>query len=235
MHIAIIADNIADRKQAERLLDRADTTLSKSIGTLFVDSYGDQTSFLHACMKYDLFLLDFDENPALAIETAQALKERCAPGIIAICKKADAPFQYEPAIQGMFTLDKPILTAPLHKLLTDVQLLIDKKKSETELIEIRNETGTRYISKDKIIYAQCNEEEHKIHYCFTDGEFMDCVGTVEDMLRCLGDHAEFKLKTKTLLVNTDHITAETKKSIRLSNGESFEYSFLQRLALTLSR
>lgn len=54
MHIAVLADNIADRKQTERLLDRANSALASEIGTLYVDSFGDESSFLPVCMKYDL-------------------------------------------------------------------------------------------------------------------------------------------------------------------------------------
>lgn len=59
MHIAVLADNIADRKQTERLLDRANSALASEIGTLYVDSFGDESSFLPVCMKYDLFLFRY--------------------------------------------------------------------------------------------------------------------------------------------------------------------------------
>ena len=75
MHIAVLADNIADRKQTERLLDRANSALASEIGTLYVDSFGDESSFLPVCMKYDLFLLDIDHDMAHCMEIVARLQE----------------------------------------------------------------------------------------------------------------------------------------------------------------
>ena len=119
MHIAVLADNIADRKQTERLLDRANSALASEIGTLYVDSFGDESSFLPVCMKYDLFLLDIDHDMAHCMEIVARLQELSAPGMIVVCKDAAEPYRRENAIQHLYTLDKPILTAPLHKLLRD--------------------------------------------------------------------------------------------------------------------
>ena len=86
MHIAVLADNIADRKQTERLLDRANSALASEIGTLYVDSFGDESSFLPVCMKYDLFLLDIDHDMAHCMEIVARLQELSAPGMIVVCK-----------------------------------------------------------------------------------------------------------------------------------------------------
>jgi hypothetical protein len=180
-------------------------------------------------MKYDLFLLDYNGDLDKALNTTQKLKELSAPGFIAVCKDADAPFQHETAIQGLFTLDKPILPDSLHKLLADVFLLLQKRKNQVSLIELRSESTTRYVPKENIVYAQFFEEERRIHYCFADGQSFDCIGTIDELCRTLGDYSEFHFKIKNLLVNTDHIKKETKKSLELSNGEVFEYPLLHRI------
>ena len=59
MYIAVLADNIADRKQTERLLGRANDVLANETGTLYIDSYGDAQSLMRAPMKYELFFLEF--------------------------------------------------------------------------------------------------------------------------------------------------------------------------------
>lgn len=228
MHIAVVADNVADRKQAERLLDRANTALSGSIGTLFIDSFGDEESFLHACMRYDFFILDFDNDAEHSLSVAQKLKSKNAPGLIAVCKHTDAPFQYETAIQGLFTLDKPILTASLHKLLFDVHLELQKLQSQLDLVELRTDTDTHYVSRSTIIYARANEKEHRIFYHFVDGTTLESTGGFDDLKRYLGDYEEFVIRPSCTIVNKDHIKQETKKSIRLSSGETLEYSFFAR-------
>lgn len=229
MHIAIVADNVADRKQAERLLGRANSALAGSIGTLFVDSFGDETSFLHACMKYDLFILDFDNDVEHSMEVARKLKEKGAPGLVTVCKHAEAPFQHETAIQGLYTLDKPILPAPLHKLLCDIHLELEKMQSRLDLVELRTDTDTHYVSRSVILYARANEKEHRLSYHFADGNILESTGGFDDLKRYLGEYSEFVIRPDHTIVNRDHIKSENKKSIRLSNGETLEYSLLGRL------
>ena len=228
MYIAIVADNIADRKQAERLLDRANTALSPQTGTLYVSSFGDEDAFLHACMKFDLFLLDFDHNTAHSLEVAHKLREMNAPGIAVICKPDTEPFSYETAIQGVYTLDKPILTAPLHKTITDVHAEVLQRRSQKTLTELRSETGTHYIPKDDILYVTIDDNAHKLCYHLSTGENIDLIGTVLDVDKALGSYEEFKLKLKNVCFNTDHIKEENTKSILLSNGECFSYPLLHR-------
>ncbi len=164
MYIAIVADNVADRKQAERLLGRANTALAPTLGTLYISSYGDESSFLHECMKYDLFILDFDNDTAHSLKIAEQLREMNVPGIAAICKSAEEPFSYETAIAGVYTLDKPILTAPLHKLITDAHQEAEERRRAATLIELRGEKDTHYIPKDEIVYIDINDLQHTLVY-----------------------------------------------------------------------
>lgn len=229
MHIAIVADNVADRKQAERLFGRADSALAAKIGTLFVDSFGDEASFLHACMQYDMFLLDFDKDITHSLEVARKLKERNAKGLITICKHADDPFLYETAIQGLYSLDKPILTGPLHKLLCDIHLELQKQQSQLDLLELRTDTDTHYVSRSTILYARAHQKQHRIHYHFADGSMLECIGGFTDLKRTLGGFEDFVPRPDHMLVNKNHIKDESKKSIRLSSGETLEYSLFGRL------
>ena len=229
MYIAIVADNIADRKQAERLLDRANTALAPSIGTLYISSFGDEEAFLHSCMKFDLFLLDFDRDHAHSLAVAHKLREMNAPGITVICKNSEEPFSYETAIQGVYTLDKPILTAPLHKTICDAHAEVLSRRKQKTLIELRSETGTHYIPKDEIMYVTIDDNAHRLCYHLSTNEQIEMLGTLQDVDKALGSYAEFKLKLKNICFNTDHIREENAKSILLSNGECFHYPLMHRL------
>ena len=229
MYIAIVADNVADRKQAERLLGRANTALAPTLGTLYISAYGDESSFLHECMKFDLFLLDFDHDTDHSLRIVRQLQEMNAPGIAAICKDAETPFSYETAIAGVYTIDKPILTAPLHKLITDAHQEAEQRRRAANLIELRGEKDTHYIPKDDIVYIEINDLQHTLIYHLVDGTTLPMVGTVWDVDRALGMYPQFQLKTKSLAVNTDYVKEEDKKSILLTTGERFSYPLLQRL------
>ena len=80
MYIAVLADNIADRKQTERLLGRANDVLSNETGTLYIDSYGDSQSLMRAPMKYELFFLDIYETEDHGRSVIDALKSANVPG-----------------------------------------------------------------------------------------------------------------------------------------------------------
>ena len=58
MHIAICDDNIADRKQTERLLGRESDRRAKTDNVLYIDSFGKQESVLVSPMIYDMFFID---------------------------------------------------------------------------------------------------------------------------------------------------------------------------------
>ena len=65
MHIAICDDNVADRKQLERLLKRESDKRAQNSGILYVDSYGHPESLLTKSMQYDAFFIDICKTEGL--------------------------------------------------------------------------------------------------------------------------------------------------------------------------
>ena len=126
MYIAVLADNIADRKQTERLLGRANDVLANETGTLYIDSYGDAQSLMRAPMKYELFFLDIYGAEDHGRSVIDALKSANVPGKIALVLPEDIPFSYQNAIEGLLTIQKPLITTTLH------QLIKDAHKEQTE-------------------------------------------------------------------------------------------------------
>lgn len=57
MHIALCDDNVADRKQFERLTKRESDRRAARDGILYVDSFGNAEALLHNPMQYDVFML----------------------------------------------------------------------------------------------------------------------------------------------------------------------------------
>ncbi len=229
MHIAIVADNVADRKHAERLFGRANTALSDQVGTLFVDSYGDEASFLHACMKYDMFLIDFDHDIPHSLSVAQRIKELNAPGLITICKHETEPWEYEPYFSDVFLLDKPIHADRLHQLIRDISQELEQIKSRLDLFEIRTETETHYVSSATILYARFTPQPEHITYHMETGEIYECRGSLVNLQQQFADYPEFAARPGHLYVNTAHIHSESKKGIVFSTGEELKYSLMQRL------
>ena len=63
MHIAVCDDNIADRKQMERLLGRASDRRLHTTGVLYIDSYGNVEAVMRSPMLYDAFFIDMTSGP----------------------------------------------------------------------------------------------------------------------------------------------------------------------------
>ena len=53
MHLAVCDDNIADRKQMERLLGRESDRRLNTTGILYMDSFGNKEAILTTPMIYD--------------------------------------------------------------------------------------------------------------------------------------------------------------------------------------
>lgn len=221
MHIAIVTTSVADRKQTERLLKRANLALSEEIGTLYIDSYGDDASFLHACMKYDMFLLDF-EDISHSYKICDELTSLNVPGKVVLCQNENQIIDEAYQTEKNYVLQKPILTASLHALLKFIFEEVERKKQSHCLIEFRSEVGTQYVEKETILYARYFEKEHKVEVHLENGEIIIYFTPRNDLDRCLGDYPEFELRFKTFFVNKNQIASETNKSITMSNGDVLE-------------
>lgn len=215
MYIAIVADNIADRKQLERLLGRANDALCAETGTLYIDAYGDAESLMRAPMKYELFFVDItlDEDHGKAI--VEQLKAIGAPGKIAICQPEDTPFSYQDAINGLLSIPKPIAVAPLHKMIIDAHKA--HLQASVPTIEIRSETDTYYVPVDKILYAQ--SQSHLVYVHLEDGNILSMLGEIDDFYRWVSNYPEFFYVKKDTVLNQNHVLSHTKKEYQLSNGE----------------
>ena len=74
MHIAVCDDNIADRKQTERLLGRQSDRFFKETGErLYIDSYGNVPAFMNYPQMYDGLFVDMRNEEPTGFEIAKKL------------------------------------------------------------------------------------------------------------------------------------------------------------------
>lgn len=214
MYISVVADNIADRKQMERLLGRANDTLASETGTLYIDSYGDMASALKTPMRYELFFLDFTDPSNDPKEFISSLQNLGAPGRIVVCQPEGVPFSYEDTIRGIYTIRKPILVAPLH------QTIREAHKAQMEAIvptiEVRSDTETYYVPLEKILYATSKDSTVYIH--LKDRSTLSMFGTIDNFMIWVETHPEFVQIKKDTVVNTNHVLSHTKREYHLSDG-----------------
>lgn len=226
MYIAVLADNIADRKQTERLLGRANDVLANETGTLYIDSYGDAQSLMRAPMKYELFFLDIYGAEDHGRSVIDALKSANVPGKIALVLPEDIPFSYQNAIEGLLTIQKPLIATTLHQLIKDAH----KEQMQTVVpkVEIRSENETYYVPLEQIIYAQ--EINHFVYVHLDNGSTLTILGEIRDFYCWVNNHKEFVHIKKDTVLNLNHVISSSKKEYHMSNGEVItlpRFSFLK--------
>ncbi len=150
MHVAICDDNVADRRQLERLLKRESDKRSADTGIIYADAFGNTQALLANPMQYDIFYIDMCNTEGLSgsdIVTMLTEKGVHAP-IVMCCSKDD--YRTKDFPENVLFLDKPIRTDELSQSL-DHALAI--KAQAPNMIELREDKATLYVTEEEIIYA----------------------------------------------------------------------------------
>ena len=108
MHIALCDDNVADRKQFERLVKRESDRRAATDGTLFVDSFGNADSLLTNPMQYDVFYIDMCKTPNITgADVVKSLKDKGVNAPIVMCC-SNINYREQDFPENVIFLDKPI-------------------------------------------------------------------------------------------------------------------------------
>lgn len=215
MHIALCDNNIADRKQAERLLQRESDIRIHTTGILYLDSFGHSDALLKAPMQYDLFFLDITGGEEDGLMLAHRLRKEGVRAPIVLCSsKIDyAAQRNQPA--SVFHLKKPLKPEKIHSCI-DKALAIRSSLEKT--FEIRGEQETHYISADTVV--KVTPDAHLAKICFADGSELKMLGTLDDFYYLTESTGKFLFARKNMLVNLDYIIYFTSRELKLSSGQS---------------
>lgn len=154
MHIAICDDNVADRKQLERLLKRESDKRKNTTGLFYADSFGNSELLSKKHMQYDLFFIDMVMEEPDGLTFALELVRSGVHVPIVLCSSRinypDEAAKLSSCPDNLIYLEKPVKTAELSALL-DRAIALQAEKIPT--IELRSETDTYYVTEDDIVYA----------------------------------------------------------------------------------
>lgn len=215
MYIAIVADHIADRKHLERLCSRSNDTLSKEIGTLYIESYGDCSTVLTAPFKYDLFILDITAGVLQAFETATLIWESGAKTPILFCtNEMDAPLYETYLPPNSNIIQKPLQIQELKDYIRNAYQ--QKKEQHVPSIEIRSEHITHYVPIENILYAKKNG--HHVTIFLIDSTQISLLGTLLDFFKTVEDYEEFIIVKNLYVINNKHVVSHTSRMITLDTG-----------------
>lgn len=216
MHIAVCDDNVADRKQTERLMKReADKWIAEG-DTFYTDSFGNAQALLGTPMAFDAFMIDICHTEGLTAK--DVVDQLRAKGVIApmILVCSDVNYREQNFEEGTMFLDKPLQPAKIHELMLKVkEYTLDKDP----LIELRGEE-TIYVKDSDILYAEQTGYTSKI--TLSDGhQFISTtmLGNMFDELR--EEHHSFVLVSNKVLLNIDYIKDVRFHRASMIDGKKF--------------
>ncbi len=223
MHIAICDDNIAERKQTERLMKREADKLIASGDTLYMDSYGNVEALLGTPMQYDGFLVDFRNTENFSsIEVLHALRSKGVTAPVCIVyprddesywdKKSPADYPAETLFLG-----KPLRPAELHETILKLKRI---SQNTVPSIELRGERETFYVAEDEIISVR--QKGTKSLVKLTENREVligyDAYSLFEEIRH---GHECFVMPNLASMINLSYVDHIRLNFIHLTNGERF--------------
>lgn len=225
MHIAICDDNVADRKQMERLLGRASDRRMSTTGVLYIDSYGNVEAVMRSPMLYDAFFIDMTTGPVNGFLLARKLIAAGSTAPIILCSSTiDYSAIIEAAMDEIPTsqilhMNKPIKVAELDQMLDHA---IACKAATIPTIELRGEQETYYVHEDEIMYASKNAQY--AHVTLTDNRELDILSTMANLYAQLTGFTHFLPISEQVLINITFIEKISLFKLYMKDGRHFTVS-----------
>ena len=222
MHIAICDDNIADRKQTERLLGRESDRRAKTDSVLYIDSYGKQESVLAAPMVYDMFFIDMvNDLPNTASDIVKAL---LAAGVTSPIVMLNSSINYKKdpylsSVEQVYFLDKPIKVAELTDIIT---MGFETKNLKTPTIELRSDTDAIYVKEKDIMYALSSGSQYTDVY-LVDGRKIHMPSSIENFYAYLERFNSFFPANNHTIIQKEYVKKISLLHVHLKNGKKFMF------------
>ena len=223
-YIAVCDNNIADRKQLERLLEREkDKRLREDYDVLYIDSFGSEEALMATPVKYDIFFIDLTEDDTNGMETAKKLRLRGISAPIVLCGSTINYTSDVNAPEDMIYIEKPINKEQVSNL---IDVALEWVGRKTPLIEVRCQKDTRFIRYDELVRAT-PLDKFLTRLCLSDGEYIDMSDSIGSLCKQCEIYGCF-IKCGRDLVNIYHIASAADNGFRLTNGDAVKYGRFQK-------
>ncbi|MBO4457253.1 MAG: hypothetical protein J5802_06015 [Butyrivibrio sp.] len=228
MYFAICDDNIADRKQSERLLKRqADRIFKEKEERIYLHSYGNVDAFMSKPQMYQALFIDMTSSDHDGIDIAKLLLDMgIAKPIILCCSSIDYRERAKEEgleAENLYFLDKPIKVAEITAM---VDTIMEKREVPAAKLELRDHDGTVYAGGDDIVCVKGKGQEINIY--LADGRKLNLLSTVYDFFYECGAFPQICPVSDNALINVNHIQKKSLLSVKMNNGESFLISLYYR-------
>ena len=227
MHVAICDDNIADRKQMERLLSRESDRRLSTTGHLFTDSYGNANTLLSNPLEYNIYYIDMCRTEGVTGEwVAQSILDKGIHALIVMCcseidyrevKFAGRNCTAADFPENIVFLDKPIKTAELSE---TIDRALEYKKLAPSMIELREEEYTHYVEEIEILY--CVEEGLRTEFTLTGGRKIQVATTALNFFSQVENFPVFLAPTDKVVINCRYIAKLGFRKAVMTDGAVFK-------------
>ncbi len=221
MHIAICDDHVADRKQLERLLERESDARLKNKENFYISSFGNITSLMHTPELYDIFFIDMTTDSINGIALAVLLRNHNIQVPIVLCSSSIHYKDYPCTLNSIIYLDKPIKTADITSIITNIWEL---KKTADPIFEIRGYQKTFYIKAEDFLFAEKVSDRQTIVH-FIDGTSTVLPDSLQNLEFVLQKHPSLIALNKNRLINRIYIKKISFTSIQLTSGNPLPLGF----------
>lgn len=235
MHIAVCDDNIADRKQTERLLGRQSDRFFKETGErLHIDSYGNVTAFMNFPQMYDGLFVDMTISEKNGVDIAKMLLDVGVTKPIILCSsKIDyhkAWAETELNAPNIYFLDKPIKVAELTSIMDMVKEL---KGDVVPSLELRSREGTVYVKNDDIVCVRKKSSELEIY--LQDGQIVKLIEEIYNFYDQCSIFPQICPISDFSLINVNHIKKVSFGKVTMDNDVTLGISFSYRNSIKEAR
>ncbi len=201
IYIAICDDNIANRKQTERLLNREkDARVKSSRAIIYIESFGSTEALLRTPIKYDLFILEQSSTSFDVQDLSSQLRAVGVTAPIEICEH----------------LTKEKVTELCNK-------ADEWAQNKIIPIELRTETETRFVVHKDIVYIEDQKSFITAH--LSDNSSVLMRTTIPQFAYQLSSYGCFAFCGKNI-VNLAHIVSIDKNKVILRNEQILTIPFL---------
>ncbi len=217
MHIAVCDDNVADRKQFERLMKRESDRRGKDGCVLFADYFGHAQALLAAPFQYDVFYIDMcktSDTDTVQIINALLQKGIVAP-IILCCSDIDYRTLQLPC--DTLFLEKPIRPEELTK---TIDYALERKSETIPRIELRDEHTTYHVTEEEILYAVQEGQLIDIH--MTDGRVIRVLDNALNLFSQLEPFPTFLAPNLKAVLNGRYIQGFKFRKVIMQDGREFK-------------
>ena len=214
MHIAICDDNVADRKQLERLLKRESDKQYGIREPFYIDSYGNAEALMRSPMLYDAFFIDMTTGPKNGYEVAMELIRAGVNVPIILCIST-IDYRSFDLSENCFFLQKAIR---VDELCATLEMLITSCDNKIPHIEIRTETDTHYVSEQDIMYFV--QSAHTQIY-LKDGRILEITDSMINFYDELRNMPCFFPVSYKAVLNAAYVSHLSPLSIQTKDGRRF--------------